>query len=197
MASKVSLEELRSQVLPSELYPRELGGCFIFLSPLLVTFWKWSNLTTSFHMGWSHQLDYVQSIHVFSLSPAPSPWFWSSDFLNCHRGRKLELWYAWNIMTSWPNLGSLILWFPCWPLVVADSPLRNTSQRDPGKLLKTPTRWRNNCNKLHKKLRLLSKHVRHSCWSSFGFVVTSKKSLDVGDRLQAMSSILTKWKLSS
>lgn len=86
MASKVSLEELRSQVLPSELYPRELGGCFIFLSPLLVTFWKWSNLTTSFHMGWSHQLDYVQSIHVFSLSPAPSPWFWSSDFQNCHRG---------------------------------------------------------------------------------------------------------------
>lgn len=68
-----------------ELFERELGSCFIFLSPLLVTFWK-SNLTACFHMRWSHQLDHFQSIHVFSLSPAPSPWFWSLDFQNCHRG---------------------------------------------------------------------------------------------------------------
>ena len=58
---------------------------------------KWSNSTNIFQMGWSHQLDYVQSIHVLlwmilslslslSLSPAPSPWFWSLDFQNCHRG---------------------------------------------------------------------------------------------------------------
>ena len=164
---------------------------------------KWSNSTNIFQMGWSHQLDYVQSIHVLlwmilslSLSPAPSPWFWSLDFQNCHRGSGIGvvtcLKYH-HIMTKpWKSHTLIPMLTPgCSRL----ANLQQKSQRDPGKLLKTPTRWRNNCNKLHKKLRLLSKHVRHSCWSSFGFVVTSKKSLDVGDRLRA--SCLQIWRSGS
>lgn len=50
---------------------------------------------------------------------------------------------------------------------------RNRSQRRWGSL-KPPTRWRNNCNKLRKKQRLLSKHVRPSSWSSKGLLLVPK-----------------------